>query len=73
MVNTGYKRSAAGEFFTAGSEGWGFYCYIFAGILLGWGADHWLGTDPIFIAVGLVLGAAMGFWRLWGYLKGGGR
>jgi hypothetical protein len=72
VVNTGTKQHMGRDLLTAGSEGWGFYCYILAGILLGWGADHWLGTRPVFIVIGLVIGSAVGFWRLWGYLKGGG-
>jgi F0F1-type ATP synthase assembly protein I len=73
VVNTVTKQHAGKDFLTAGSEGWGFYCYIFAGVLLGWGADRWLGTHPIFIVVGLLIGSAMAFWRLWGYLKGEGQ
>jgi hypothetical protein len=72
VVNTSTTQHFGKDLFTAGSEGWGFYCYIFAGILLGWGADHWLGTRPVFIVIGLLVGSAMGFWRLWGYLKRGG-
>ena len=72
MVNTGYKRNPTGEAVSAGSEGWGFYTYILAGVLLGWGADHWLGTRPVFIVVGLLAGSAMAFWKLWLYLRGSG-
>ena len=70
MVNNDTQRHTGKDLLTAGSEGWGFYTYILAGILLGWGADHWLGTRPVFIVVGLVIGAAVGFWKLWRYLKG---
>ena len=73
MVNTGYKGNPTGEAVSAGSEGWGFYASVFAGVLLGWGADRWLGTDPIFLVVGLLAGSGVGFWKLWLYLKGSGK
>jgi F0F1-type ATP synthase assembly protein I len=73
VVNTGYKRNPTGAAVSAGSEGWGFYASIFSGVLLGWGADRWLGTDPIFLVVGLLAGSGVGFWKLWLYLKGSGR
>ena len=69
-MNNGTQHHAGKDLLTAGSEGWGFYTYVLAGVLLGWGADHWLGTRPIFIVVGLLAGSAMGFWKLWTYLKG---
>lgn len=72
MVNTGHQQETAKAALTAGGEGWGFYTYILAGLLLGWGADHWLGTRPIFLVIGMVAGTAMGFWKLWLYLKGSG-
>jgi hypothetical protein len=72
VVNTGTKQHVGKDLLTAGGEGWGFYSYILAGVLLGWGADHWLGTGPIFIVIGLVIGSAMGFWKLWLYLRGSG-
>ena len=53
VVNTGTKQHVGKDLLTAGGEGWGFYSYILAGVLLGWGADHWLGTKPIFIVIGL--------------------
>ena len=33
---------------------------IFVGCLLGLGRDHWLGTKPLFLLVGLALGFAAG-------------
>lgn len=72
MVNTSHRQETVREALSAGSEGWGFYCYILAGILLGWGADHWLGTRPVFLVIGLLAGAGMAFWKLWCYLKGSG-
>lgn len=73
MTDTGRKHDTAKAVLTAGSEGWGFYTLIFAGVLLGWGADHWLGTRPIFIVAGLLAGSAVAFWKLWRYLKGNGQ
>lgn len=71
MVDTGAKRATGKEFLTSGAEGYGFYCSVFAGVLVGWGADHWLGTRPIFLVIGLLAGAGIAFWKLWLYLKGG--
>ena len=65
------KRPSSGDLLNAGAEGWGFYCSVFAGILVGWGLDTWLGTRPLFLALGLVAGAGLAFWKLWRYLKGG--
>jgi len=72
VVDTSAKRGSSGEFFTAGAEGWGFYASVFSGVLVGWGADHWLGTHPIFLVLGLLAGSGIAFWKLWLYLKGGG-
>ena len=36
-----------------------------AGLLLGWIADHFFDTRPVFIVVGIVAGAVIGFWRMW--------
>ena len=65
------KRVSSGDLLTAGAEGWGFYCSVGAGALVGWGADHFLGTDPLFLALGLVAGSGLAFWKLWLYLKRG--
>lgn len=32
---------------------------------IGWLLDLWLGTDPVLVAVGLVIGFCTGFWILW--------
>lgn len=66
-------RGVTGEQFNAGAEGYGFYASVFAGVLVGWGLDRWLGTDPVLLAVGLIAGAGLAFWKLWRYLKGGER
>jgi F0F1-type ATP synthase assembly protein I len=73
VVNTDTQRSVGSEMISAGSEGWGLYASVFAGVLLGWGADRWLGTDPIFLVVGLLAGSGVGLWKLWLYLKGSGK
>jgi len=67
------KRVSNGDLLSAGAEGWGFYASVGAGGLVGWGADHWLGTDPLFLVLGLVAGSGLAFWKLWLYLKGGGK
>lgn len=33
--------------------------------LIGWGLDRWLGTTPWLLAVGLVVGWAMGIYLVW--------
>jgi F0F1-type ATP synthase assembly protein I len=42
-----------------------FFGSLMAGLLLGWLADHFLDTGPIFIVVGIVAGSVVGFWRMW--------
>ena len=36
---------------------------------LGWLADGWLGTDPWLVAVGVMTGAAGGFYLVWNTSK----
>ena len=54
------------------NDGWvsggGFLGSILAGVLLGWGLDTWLGTDPWLIVTGIVLGSIAGFYRMWAEL-----
>jgi F0F1-type ATP synthase assembly protein I len=38
---------------------------LMAGLLLGWVADHFAGTRPVFIVLGIIAGACVGFWRMW--------
>jgi F0F1-type ATP synthase assembly protein I len=52
---------AVGHTVVAGS----FFGSLMAGFLLGWIADHFLDTRPVFIVIGIVAGAAVGFWRMW--------
>ena len=42
-----------------------FFGSLMAGLLLGWIADHFLDTRPLFIVLGIVIGATAGFWRMW--------
>ncbi|MFH2072902.1 MAG: AtpZ/AtpI family protein [Actinomycetota bacterium] len=42
-----------------------FFGSLMAGLLLGWIADHFLGTRPVFIVIGIAAGAVVGFWRMW--------
>jgi ATP synthase protein I len=40
------------------------FAAVVSGLLIGWLLDRWLGTGPWLLAVGLVLGAAAGFYEL---------
>jgi F0F1-type ATP synthase assembly protein I len=49
-----------------------FFGSLMAGLLLGWIADRFLDTRPVFIVIGIVAGAVVGFWRMWvDYGRGG--
>lgn len=37
--------------------------FVWGGI--GWLADRWLGTDPVLMAIGFVLGNALGIYLIW--------
>lgn len=50
-------------------EGGAFLGSILAGALLGYLADHWLGTGPWLVAFGVVVGAYSGFVKMWEYSK----
>lgn len=41
---------------------WAAVAAIFGGGLIGWLADGWLNTAPLFIVAGILLGVAGGFW-----------
>lgn len=45
---------------------------LMAGWLLGWLADHFLDTGPVFVVIGIVAGSVIGFWRMWVVYSGGG-
>jgi F0F1-type ATP synthase assembly protein I len=62
-------KQAAGAVNEGWMEGGGFLNSILAGTLLGLGADHFLGTDPWLVIVGIVAGSYAGFLRIWAMLK----
>lgn len=53
---------------------WQAVSYLLSGViaygLIGWGLDKWLGTSWI-VAVGIVLGAALGVYMTWKRFGGG--
>lgn len=50
-------------------DGGSFFGSVIAGTLLGLGLDWWLGTAPILVITGIVLGAYSGFARAWHEIK----
>lgn len=42
---------------------------VAGGLLLGWALDRWLGTAPLLIVVGFVLGAAAGMLNAWRWMQ----
>ncbi|MEX2651905.1 MAG: AtpZ/AtpI family protein [Acidimicrobiia bacterium] len=67
------SESATKQVAAAMGDGWlhggSFVGSILAGALLGYLTDLWLGTDPWFLIVGIVLGSYSGFMRMWAYSK----
>ena len=51
--------SASGDFFGA----------ILAGLVLGFGGDWVLGTEPLLVVLGAVAGFSVGFWRMFQIAK----
>lgn len=55
------------------NDGWlhggSFLGSILAGMLLGYFADMWLGTDPWLVVTGIILGSYSGFMNMWQYSK----
>ncbi len=43
---------------------------IAGGVLLGWGADSWWGTKPLFLIVGLILGFATAIYNIYRITSG---
>ena len=43
----------------------GFFASILAGLLLGLLGDHFLGTDPFLVVIGIIAGSVIGFWKMW--------
>ncbi len=63
-VRTAHRgvTSAVADSWVAGGS---FFGSIMAGTLLGWLADRWLSTEPWLLVVGIALGSANGFYRMW--------
>jgi F0F1-type ATP synthase assembly protein I len=55
------RRSVTGGF----SSGVDLISSVVAGLLLGLGLDWWLGTEPIFVVIGIIAGFGSGFFKLW--------
>jgi F0F1-type ATP synthase assembly protein I len=53
-----------------GVEAGGFFSAILAGFLLGFLADRWLDTEPLWTVMGIVAGSGTGFWKMWRWAKG---
>lgn len=65
MDDDAHRRTgAAGE-----AAAWTVLAYLLTGPLLygglGWLADRWLGTEPIFVLVGIVGGMALALYVVW--------
>jgi len=63
-IGKGYKYLAIGLRFAGG-----IVVFVFAGLLL----DRWLHTTPIFVVVGTLLGAVLGFLSVYRELGAEGR
>jgi F0F1-type ATP synthase assembly protein I len=42
---------------------------LLGGMAAGWGVDRWLGTLPLFLFVGLVIGIGVGAYLTWREVK----
>lgn len=45
--------------------GGSFFGSIMAGLFIGWVVDHFSGTYPAFIVVGIIVGSISGFIQMW--------
>lgn len=67
------QNTTSQQVHSALNDGWmkagSFASSIIAGMLLGYLADNWLGTDPWLVVLGIVLGSYAGFVKIWQYLK----
>ena len=54
-----------GRQMAAGYESASFFATLMSGFLLGYLADIWLGTDPVFVVLGIIAGSIIAFWRMW--------
>jgi ATP synthase protein I len=54
---------------SSSAEGWvnggAFLGSILSGTLIGYLVDLWLGTDPWFVVIGILVGSYSGFVRMW--------
>ena len=55
-------RAGAGA---GANEAGAFFSSTMSGFFIGFGLDWWLGTRPVLIVIGIVAGAATGFWKMW--------
>ena len=62
-------RSSLESEVSSSAEGWvtsgAFLGSILSGTLLGYLVDLWLGTDPWFVVIGILVGSYSGFVRMW--------
>lgn len=63
------QRNSPTRVTTGLNEGWiqsgSLIGSVLAGLLLGYLADRWLGTDPWFVVIGILLGSYSGFMKMW--------
>ena len=52
-----------------GNEATSFFGSIMGGFVLGLLLDTWIGTRPVFIVAGIVVGSVSGFLRMWQLAK----
>jgi ATP synthase protein I len=57
----GQRSSALGKAFKISTE---LVAGVFVGGFIGWALDRWLGTNPLFLLIFLLLGIAAGFWNV---------
>ena len=46
------------------SAAFSLFASVVSGLIIGWLLDRWLGTKPWLLVVGIILGAAAGFYEL---------
>jgi ATP synthase protein I len=67
------QDSTTKQIHSAVNDGWmqggSFASSILAGMLLGYLADMWLGTDPWLVVIGIIVGSYSGFMRMWHWSK----
>ena len=67
------KESAHERVVAAAGDGWAvggnFFASIMSGFLLGFLGDKWLGTDPLLVVTGIILGSISGFYSMYHWSK----